>query len=125
MKSFLNAFMKRYQNDQGNLNYFKALCDETIEKVYELYGENACRRVNEDGSVTPINRAIMDALMISAIPYSNEKLNSKKNEIRERLLDEINGNKDFRLSTLTSTSDTKVLKFRISFWCNVIDEILK
>lgn len=125
MKSFLNAFMKRYQNDQGNINYFKALCDETIEKVYELYGENAFRRVNEDGSVTPINRAIMDALMISAIPYSNEKLNSKKNEIRERLLDEINGNKDFRLSTLTSTSDTKVLEFRISFWCNVIDEILK
>ena len=125
MKSYLNAFMKKYQNDQSILNDFKMRCEETIEKVYELYGENAFRRVNEDGSVTPINRAVMDALMISAIPYTKEELAMKKDEIRERLLSELNKNKDFRLSTLTSTSDTKVLNFRISCWCNVIDEMIR
>ena len=78
MKSFMNGFMKEYQHDNGNLNYFKALCDETIDKVFTVYGVDAFRRLNEDGTVTPINRAIMDAIMIASIPYSKERLLSKK-----------------------------------------------
>lgn len=125
MRSFLNGFMKQHQNDKGNLNYYRSLCKETIEKVYEVYGELAFRRLNEDGSVTPVNRAIMDAVMISSIPYSLDALSRKKKEIRQRLFFELNGNTDFRRSTLTSTSDTKVLNFRISYWCDVIDELLQ
>ena len=125
MKSFLNSFMKKYQNDVGNLNYFGILCDETIEKVYAVYGADAFRRLNEDGTVTPINRAIMDALMISAVPHTVESLIDKQKAIKERLFDELNDNTDFRKSTLTSTSDTKVLNYRIAFWCNVIDEFLR
>lgn len=125
MKSFLNSFMKQHQNDNGNLNYFKALCEETIAKVYSVYGTDAFRRLNEDGTVTPINRAIMDAVMISAIPYSMEALTAKKDIIQEKLFSELNDNTEFRKSTLTSTSDTKVLNFRIAFWCDVIDGFLK
>ena len=125
MKSYMNNFMKQYQNDTGNLRYFKELCDETIDKVYEVYGVNAFRRINEDGTVTPINRAIMDALMIASIPYKKKQLLAKIGEIRERLTEELRDNTEFRLSTLSATSDTKVLNFRISFWCNVIDELVK
>lgn len=125
MKSFLNGFMKQYQNDSGNLNYFKALCEETIAKVYSVYGIDAFRRLNEDGTVTPINRAIMDAVMISVLPYPVEALIAKKDKIKERLFYELNDNTEFRKSTLTSTSDTKVLNFRIAFWCDVIDGFLK
>ena len=125
MKSFLNAFMKQYQNDSGNLNYFKTLCDETIAKVYEVYGADAFRRVNEDGSVTPINRAIMDALMISSIPYPIASLTAKKDTIRNSLAKALSGNAEFKQSTLSSTSDTKVMKIRISTWCGIIDEIMK
>jgi len=125
MKSFLNGFMKMYQNEIGMLSYFKTLCDETIEKVYAVYGPDAFRRVNDDGSVTPINRAIMDALMVSVIPYSKERLLERKNEIQQRLLNELNENKVFRLSTLNSTSDTKVINSRISFWCEVIDSYMR
>lgn len=124
MKSFMNGFMKTYQNDIDHLDYFKTLANETIDKVYEVYGVDAFRRVNEDGSVTPVNRAIMDALMIASIPYTKEQLLAKKKEIQKRLSDELNDNTEFRMSTLTSTSDTKVMKFRISFWCKVIDELV-
>lgn len=120
MKSFMNGFMKQYQDDSRNILLFKTLCDETIDKVYEVYGVDAFRRLNEDGSVTPINRAIMDALMIASIPYSKEQLLTRRDDIRHRLFDELNDNNEFRLSTLTSTSDTKVMKFRISYWCDVI-----
>lgn len=125
MKSFMNGFMKKYQNDSANLGYFKALCDETIDKVFDVYGADAFRRLNEDGSATPINRAIMDALMIASIPYTKERLLAIKERIQERLFSELNDNTEFRLSTLTSTSDTKVMKFRISFWCGVIDELIQ
>ena len=125
MKSFLNNFMKQHQNDGGNLNYYKVLCQETITKVYEVYGELAFRRLNEDGSVTPVNRAIMDAVMISSIPYTLEQLKGMKKEVQERLFNELNRNTDFRGSTLNSTSDKKVLNFRISYWCDVIDELMQ
>ena len=125
MKSFLNGFIKKHQNDIGNINYFRTLCDETIDKVFEVYGIDAFRRLNEDGTITPINRAIMDAVMISVIPYPKEILLTKKREIQEHLFAELNDNRDFRLSTLTSTSDTKVLNYRIGYWCNAIDTILQ
>lgn len=125
MKSFMNGFMKDHQQDNGNINYFKTLCDETIDKVFSVYGVDAFRRLNEDGTVTPINRAIMDAVMIASIPYSKEKLLSKKVEIQNRLFSELNDNTEFRLSTLNSTSDTKVMKFRISYWCKAIDDLVQ
>lgn len=125
MKSFLNAFMKNYQNDSDNLNYFKALCRETIEKVFKVYGNEAFRRLNEDGSVTPINRAIMDAVMISTIPYTLDSLAAKKNQLKEAMFNNLNENAEFKQSTLTATSDTKILNFRISFWCGVVDEIMR
>ena len=117
--------MKKYQNDSSSLRNFRNLCEDTIEKVYEVYGVNAFRRINRDGSVTPINRAIMDALMISAISYPKDRLLSRKGEIQNRLRSELNNDSEFRLSTLTSTSDAKVLNFRISFWCKAIDELLR
>ena len=125
MKSFLNAFMKQYQNDSANLNYFKTLCQETISKVFAVYGVDAFRRINEDGTVTPINRAIMDAVMISAIPYTEEALEAKKDRIKEALFYNLNENNTFRQSTLSSTSDTKVLNLRISYWCGIVDGIMK
>ena len=125
MKSFLNAFMKENQNNSTNLNYFKILCDETIEKVYMLYGVNAFRRLNEDGTITPINRAIMDAVMISVIPYSIDQLKDKANYINEVLFNTLNEETEFRRSTLSSTSDTKVLNFRVAYWCDTTDNIMR
>lgn len=125
MKSFLNSFMKKYQNDSGSLNRFKTLCDETISKVYMVYGSDAFRRINEDGSITPVNRAIMDAVMISSIPHTFDRLQVKQKEIQHRLFEELNDNTEFRMSTLSSTSDTKVLNSRIAYWCGIVDELLR
>ena len=125
MKSFLNGFMKDFQNDAENIKHWKQLCEDTIDKVYEIYGENAFRRLNEDGTITPINRAIMDALMLSVVPYSKEQLIAKKNELCETLLDLLNNDTEFRLNTLNATSDTKVLNSRISLWCNRVAQILQ
>lgn len=126
MKSFLNGFMKKYQNDKDNLNYFRQLCEETIDKVFEVYGEDAFRRVSaNDVKVSPINRAIMDALMISSIPYPKGIMLNKKAEIQEKLLNELSDNSEFRLSTLNATSDTKVMNYRISYWCSVIDDLMR
>ncbi len=125
MKSFLNAFMKQFQNDKDNLDDFRVLCRETIAKVYAVYGNDAFRRLNEDGTVTPINRAIMDAVMISVIPYTETDLIDKKELLKEALFNNLEDNSMFRQSTLNSTSDTKVLNSRISLWCDVVDKIMK
>jgi hypothetical protein len=125
MKAYLNAFMKKYQDDDESIIRFRQLCEDTIDKVYGVYGKDAFRRVNNDGSVTPVNRAIMDALMISAIPYPKDRLLANRVEIQEKLVQELNdNNSSFKHSTLTATSDAKVLNSRISYWCKMIDELL-
>lgn len=125
IKSFLNSFMKQHQDDTESILKYKQMCNDTIDVVYEIYGENAFRRLNNDGSVTPINRAIMDAIMVSTSIFPKQSLLARKDDIKVKLSNELNEDSDFRRSTLNATSDTKILNYRISFWCNLIDELLR
>lgn len=42
MKAYLNAFMKKYQNDSSRLHNFKNLCKETIEVYINRFILTAC-----------------------------------------------------------------------------------
>ena len=66
-----------------------------------------------------------DVAKVAEREFNWDKLKGKKKEILERLFNDLNRNPDFRGSTLNSTSDTKVLNFRISYWCEVIDDLMQ
>lgn len=125
MKSFLNSFMSRYQNiDNHEYAVLKQLFDNTIEKVFAIYEVDAFRRSSGEGArEKSINRALMDMLMLSSSQHSKNELLGKKQQINEKLQELMATDEKFRDSIKIGTSDTKVITFRLSRWCSVVDEI--
>lgn len=126
MKSFLNAFMKEHKDIKGQeSNEWKQLFEETVEKVYLVYGEYAFRRQGLDGMrEKTINRAIIDVIMLSATQHSLEELMANKEKIAQRFIEMTNNDVEFRNSIKIGTSDTKVITLRLSTWCNEVNRII-
>jgi hypothetical protein len=127
MKTFLNQFMlENKAASPKHINNLKTLFTENIIKVHEIFGPKALRRRNTDGVYeTSLNRAIMDALIISVNPHSQEELIEKKDAITDGFYSLIEDDQDFRDSITIATSDKKVMDFRISKWCVMLENILK
>lgn len=126
MKSFLNAFMNEHKNIKGQeSNEWKQLFEETVEKVYQVYGEYGFRRQGLDGlREKTINRAIIDVIMLSATQHSLEELMANKEKIVQRFIEMTNNDVEFRNSIKIGTSDTKVITLRLSTWCNEVNRII-
>ena len=126
MKSFLNLFMNENKNLSKNvLDRWFSLFNETVDKAVSVYGENAFKRRGLDGTCEKtINRAIMDVIMLSCTQHSLNELLSKKEVINQRFLELINENIEFKNSIKIGTSDTKVITYRLSTWCDEVDSIL-
>lgn len=126
MKSFLNTFMSVNQNiDNKTYSEMKSAFEETIEKVLLVYGDDAFRRTNRDGiRENSINRAIMDVIMLSSIQHTQEELIHKRDEINNQLLNLIINDINFSNSIKNGTSDTKVITYRLTRWCNEVQIII-
>ena len=126
MKSFLNSFMNEYKEIKGQeSNEWKRQFEETVDKVYQVYGEYAFKRQGLDGMrEKTINRAIIDVIMLSASQHSMDELIANKERIAQRFLEMTNNDVDFRNSIKIGTSDTKVITLRLSTWCSEVDRII-
>lgn len=126
MKSFLNVFMKKYQDvDHDTISHWKSIFEDTVEKVYGIYGEDAFRRTGKNGvKEKSINRAIMDVLMLSSISYNYDELLNRKEKILSKLIDLISTDTTFYNSIKIGTSDTKVVAYRLSRWCSELKTIV-
>ena len=126
MKSFLNLFMNGNKElSKEVLASWFSLFNETVNKVVSVYGENAFKRRDLDGtSEKTINRAIMDVIMLSCTQHSFDDLLSKKEVINQRFLELMNNVVEFKNSIKIGTSDTKVITYRLSTWCDEVDRIL-
>lgn len=126
MKSFLNAFMNEHKEIKPQeSNEWRRIFEETVEKVFQVYGEYAFKRQGLDGMrEKTINRAIIDVIMLSSTQHPMDDLMVNKERISQRFLEMINSDVDFRNSIKIGTSDTKVITLRLSRWCNEVDRII-
>lgn len=126
MKVFLNNYMNKYQNTNENfIEKIKLKFEESIDKVYEIFGDRAFQKINQDGNVEPrLNRAIHDCLMISFEDKEKEYLLDNKEKIIDGFKNLIKENNDFYDSISSWTSDKNKLNFRLKTWCDNIEEII-
>ena len=126
MKAFLNTFMNDYKDiKQQEALEWKQTFEETVNKVYQVYGENAFKRQGLDGtSEKSINRAIIDVIMLSSTQHTLEELMNKKEQITKCFLEITNNNIDFKNSIKIGTSDTKVITLRLQEWCREVNRII-
>ena len=80
MKVFLNEFMNRNKSiSESKTEEYRNEFYSTVEKVLLVFGNQAFRRINENGEYeNSLNRAIMDVLMLVFNRINIEELNSKK-----------------------------------------------
>ena len=126
MKNFLNDFMLRNQNPSENrLKKYEECFSKTISDVFQVFGEKAFRRINEDGEYeSSLNRAIMDSLMVSFSFFESNILLENSLEIKNHFNDLVINDKEFRDSITIGTSDKKVLTYRLSRWYNELNSLL-
>jgi Protein of unknown function DUF262 len=126
MKNFLNEYMYSNQNpDKKFISKNTKEFEETTEKVLSVYGGKAFRRLNEEGEYeTSLNRSIMDILMTSSAYFSKSELEGNKEKIIERLEYLILNDLTFRNSVTISTSDTKVITYRLKRWYDEVNSIV-
>jgi hypothetical protein len=126
MKGSLNTFMEGRRNpDTDTISNYKMRFASTIEKVYEVFGLSAFRKVNADGSYeNRPNRAIMDCIMLSFDARSKESLINKKAEIKTLLQTLPTIDSNFNSSITFGTSDKKQLEYRLNTWNRELDKVL-
>jgi len=126
IKSFLNLYMNNNKNiSDQKLKELENKFNNTIEKVYIIFGENAFRKFDNKHNQydNKINRAIMDFIMISFEKHDKHSLLTKKeliielfkNTLQEPALDD---------AITKGTSDTKRLEYRISYWLKKMQTIM-
>lgn len=126
MKSFLNTFMSDHKDiKQSESVEWKAIFEETVSKVIQVYGTNAFKRQSLDGTTEKtINRAIIDVIMLSSTQHTLEELMRKKEVIKKNFIEKTNNDLDFRNSIKIGTSDTKVITLRLREWCKEVNRII-
>ena len=127
MKSFLNTFMSEYKDIKSSESgEWKRVFEDTVNKVYQVYGESAFKRQGLDGTTEKtINRAIIDVIMLSSTQHTLEELMSKREQLVRRFLEKTNNDVDFRNSIKIGTSDTKVITLRLREWCKEVSRIVE
>lgn len=115
MKTFLNSYMGNKKSiDDPTLNKYSDSFTTTIDKVHSVFGENAFRRINPDGTTeTAINRALADCILQSFTLVEKDALVQKKSVIRELLKNLPSTDSDFKDSLSLGTSETSRLECRL------------
>ena len=126
MKNFLNEYMLENQNpSEGEIEDYKDDFNDTVNKVFIVFGEKAFRRINEDGDYeTTLNRSIMDVLMISFKYFSLSQLEIKQVKIVRRFKHLITKDQLFKDSITIGTSDKKVISYRLKRWFTELETII-
>lgn len=126
IKSYLNDFMLKHKTlNEKKKGFFEDLFTSTVDKVYSVFGANAFRRLNKDGEYeNPLNRSLMDILMISFSFINKDTILQHKDKILQKLNYLMVNDIDFIQSITIGTSDKTVLNYRIGFWVDELNKII-
>lgn len=126
MRAFLNTYMNSKDKiKNAELKVYENKFKETVDKVYKVFGEKAFRRVDDEGKFENImNRALMDAVMLSFERIAEDKLIKNKKEIIN-LYRRLPGEDDYFSECITyATNDTTKLEYRINTWIEKLSKIV-
>lgn len=126
MKSSLNHYMEKMRNvSVEDAELWKRQFLSDAEKVDSVFGENAYRRINADGTFDDRpNRAIMDAVLTAMAPHDGDAIRAKKDQIVGLLGGLINDDERFADAITTRTSDKMRMEYRVHTFYKKLSEIM-
>lgn len=124
VKNLINNFMIKYQNANiYDLEKFENKFNSGIEKCYEVFGKQAFKKKNTNGSYdTRINRPLYETIMICFEKYSLEELIDKKTLIIAKT-EELILSPEFNDYISTATGNTMKVNNRLIEYSNMLGSI--
>lgn len=126
MKTFLNDYLDSNRNPgEDKLTELKTRFLTTLEKVNDIFGKNAFRKIYTDGTFDKaLNRSIMDSVMIGFENHERKLLTSRKEGIIKLLMHLVNKDTKFADSISVATSDKKKIQDRLRIFSENLSQIL-
>lgn len=127
MKGFLNAFMIEKRNaPDDEIAALTLTFAQSLDKAVSVFGEKVFRRIDPATNVAdgPINRALMDVVMVSFSHHQKTALKTKAQAIQALLASLIKDDEKFREAITYGTNDKARLEYRLSRWCSGLTKLL-
>lgn len=107
--------------DESTINNHKRVFEETIAKAFDVFGDDAFRRVDARGAPeNQINSAIFDAVMLTFARIDQSAL-QRKREAAQEAYRAVCNNADFLDAISRATRDTTRLNTRLSKWAEALN----
>jgi len=128
-ESFSGRFTRHLDNyllfgrkfDDVEIERHQKAFEETMEKVFDAFGDEAFRRIDARGAPeNQINSAIFDAIMLTFARIERKILESKRDKIREAYRSVCN-NPEFIDAISRATRDTSRLNTRLAKWAEALN----
>ncbi|EHN13431.1 DUF262 domain-containing protein [Clostridium sporogenes] len=120
LKNMLDTFMQSKENNsEDKIEGFKNTFNNVIDKIYELYGDNAFNNysVEENNYINKFHPTIYDSLMISTMNNIDKIENNVNYEERKiRLLQD----EDYKIYISERTTNTEHIRGRIRIASNLL-----
>ncbi len=128
--SFRSGFTRHLDNyldggrrlSKGSIDMHRSAFEDTITKVYNVFGGEAFRRVDEVGiPENQINSAVFDALMLTLARIEQTTITNNADVFREAYRAVCN-DADFLDAISRATRDTSRLNTRLARWAGALSE---
>jgi len=121
----INSFLKMHQNiSNDEISHYMDLFEQSIGKVYEVFGNNAFRQYFNHAYNYNINRSVAEIQLVILSFISDENIQKYKNEIRESFEMLMMKDLEFQEAFSHATNNTNVVNYRYHVWGSALKNII-
>ncbi len=122
----VNKFLKENQFlDQDSIAHYYQVFEDTIDKVYLVFGEHAfCQYKNAEYNYN-INKAVAEIQLTLLSFLSREQIEKNKQFIQESFENIMSTDPKFMDALVVSTNNTNVINYRYQTWGKLLGECIK
>lgn len=127
MNFFLEKAMKVGNRlSKSMLDKYEVLFRRAMQVSYQIFGEYAFRKNNQNGSHSPFNKALFEAVSVNIARLDNEaqKLIASRDDVLRKMAALINNDKKFFDSISSSTASVKNIRYRFEAVKKMFREII-
>lgn len=121
----INSFLKQNQNlDNDSICKYLTLFEQTIEKVYMVFGDSSFRQYINGEYNYKINRAVAEMQLVILSFFDKTDIEKKHDLIRTKFEELMENDKKFEESFTRATNNTTVVNYRYNTWGTEVVKII-
>ncbi|HBA37189.1 MAG TPA: hypothetical protein DCY94_00565 [Firmicutes bacterium] len=126
INSQINMFLKSRVNlDKKSIEEYKNLFEESIEKVFMVFGDEGFRQFIDGKYFYNINRSVAEMQLVVLSFIDKKDVDKNKREIRECFEELMMSDDKFVEAFKRATNNSKMVNYRYNVWGSAVKKVLK